>query len=72
MFIVSVRKNVASNAAPKERPGMRRTQEMSLLYGNGAPMIHGMETAMQLTYDKNCDTKQPKLWPQLPLNIVFT
>ena len=67
-----MRKNTASKNAPKERPGFRRTTEMVTLYGKGAAMIHGMETAMQLTYDKNCDQKKPKLWPQLPLKIDFT
>ena len=57
--------------APSERPGARRTTEMKLLYGKGAAMIHGMETAMQLTYDRNCDLKQPKMWPNMPLNVKF-
>ena len=56
---------------PSERPGVRRTTEMKQLYGAGAAMIHGMETAMQLNFDRNCDLKQPKLWPNLPLTIKF-
>jgi len=66
--------NCASHAhtsAPTERPGVKRTAEMQWLYGSGSAMIHGMETAMQLTYDRNNDRKQPKLWPNLPLNIKF-
>lgn len=57
--------------APKERPGTRRTSEMKQLYGKGAAMIHGMETALQMTFDRNKDLKQPKLWPNMPLKIVF-
>ncbi|XP_060568027.1 gem-associated protein 8-like [Ruditapes philippinarum] len=57
--------------APKERPGAKRTAEMKLLYGKGAPMIHGMETALQMTYDRNVDLKQPKTWPNMPLRVIF-
>lgn len=57
--------------APKERPGARRTAEMKLLYGTGAAMIHGMETAVQMSFDRNTDIKQPKYWPNMPLKIVF-
>ncbi|ESO92061.1 hypothetical protein LOTGIDRAFT_233316 [Lottia gigantea] len=56
---------------PKERPGVRRTAEMKLLYGKGAAMIHGMETALKMSYDRNLDVKQPKVWPNIPLRIVF-
>lgn len=56
---------------PAEQPGARRTSEMKLLYGKGAAMIHGMETAMQLCFDRNCDIQQPKLWPNMPLNLKF-
>lgn len=54
---------------PRERPGALRTAEMKQLYGNDAAMIHGMETAMQLAFDRNCDLLQPKLWPNIPLNL---
>ncbi|XP_074651736.1 gem-associated protein 8-like isoform X2 [Tubulanus polymorphus] len=60
-----------SSKAPRERPGARRTNEMKILYGRGAAMIHGMETAMQLTFDRNCDIRQPKMWPHMPLHIKF-
>ena len=72
-FIISVsqRKNFANKHRPTERPGLRRTTEMLTLYGTGAAMIHGMETALQLTYDRYRDAKKSMLWPQLPLNITF-
>ncbi|XP_014673251.1 PREDICTED: gem-associated protein 8-like [Priapulus caudatus] len=59
----------ATVAPPAERPGVRRAAEMRELYGAGHAMIHGMETAMQLSYDRDCDIKQPKLWPSIPLNL---
>ncbi|XP_043921675.1 gem-associated protein 8 [Protopterus annectens] len=54
---------------PAERPGERRVAEMKLLYGEDASKIQGMETAMQLTFDRNCDKKQPKYWPIIPLRL---
>lgn len=57
--------------APAERPGSKRTKEMRLLYGKGAAMVHGMETALQMTFDRNIDVLQPRLWPNMPLRIVF-
>ncbi|GFR94934.1 gem-associated protein 8-like [Elysia marginata] len=60
-----------STAPPQEPPGARRAQEMKQLYGAGAPMIHGMETALQMAFDRTQDKFQPKLWPNMPLKIVF-
>lgn len=54
---------------PSERPGERRGAEMKKLYGEDAAKIQGMETAMQLTFDRNCDRKQPKYWPVIPLKL---
>ncbi|BFZ14748.1 hypothetical protein BsWGS_17787 [Bradybaena similaris] len=60
-----------TSSAPAERPGVRRTEEMKELYGLGAPMIQGMETAMQMTFDRFLDRFQPSLWPNMPLKINF-
>lgn len=60
-----------SSSAPVEQPGLRRTAELKYLYGPDAPMIHGMETALQLTFDRVSDRHQPKLWPNMPLKITF-
>lgn len=54
---------------PRKQIGLQRTEEMKLMYGEAAPMILGMETAMQLSFDRNCDLKQPKLWPNIPLKL---
>ncbi|XP_041359547.1 gem-associated protein 8-like [Gigantopelta aegis] len=57
--------------APKEQPGSRRAAEIKELYGKGAAMIHGMETALQMTYDRNMDIKRPKFWPNMPFRVQF-
>lgn len=54
---------------PTERPGERRVAEMKKLYGEDSAKIQGMETAMQLNFDRNCDKKQPKYWPVIPLKL---
>jgi len=56
---------------PSEQLGARRLSEMHELYGTGSAMIHGMETAMQLSFDRNTDRYKPRPWPALPLNIQF-
>ena len=58
-------------AAPTERPGSKRTSEMRILYGKGAAMIHGMETALQMNFDRNLDVLQPSLWPNMPFRVIF-
>ncbi|XP_061841203.1 gem-associated protein 8 isoform X1 [Nerophis lumbriciformis] len=58
-----------SAAPPCERPGERRRAEMKKLYGEDAAKILAMETSMQLTFDRNCDLKQPKYWPVIPLKL---
>lgn len=55
--------------APTERPGERRQAEMKRLYGDSAPKILAMETAVQLSFDKHCDRKHPKYWPVIPLKF---
>nr|XP_046238705.1 gem-associated protein 8 isoform X2 [Scatophagus argus]XP_046238706.1 gem-associated protein 8 isoform X2 [Scatophagus argus]XP_046238707.1 gem-associated protein 8 isoform X2 [Scatophagus argus]XP_046238708.1 gem-associated protein 8 isoform X2 [Scatophagus argus] len=59
----------SSAAPPSERPGERRGAEMKKLYGEDAAKILAMEAAMQLTFDRNCDLKQPKYWPVIPLKL---
>ncbi|XP_023370815.1 gem-associated protein 8 [Otolemur garnettii] len=54
---------------PTERPGERRKAEMKLLYGDSAAKIQAMEAAVQLSFDKHCDRKQPKYWPVIPLKF---
>ncbi|NXL48011.1 GEMI8 protein, partial [Podilymbus podiceps] len=54
---------------PAEKPGERRMAEMKKLYGAEAAKIQAMEAAMQLIFDRNCDKKQPKYWPIIPLKL---
>lgn len=56
-------------APPHERPGERRKAEMKKLYGEDAAKILAMEAAMQLTFDRNYDLRQPKYWPIIPLKL---
>ncbi|KAM9320040.1 gem-associated protein 8 [Gastrophryne carolinensis] len=58
-----------STQPPSERPGERRRLEMKKLYGEDAAKIQGMETAIQLNFDRHCDKKQPKYWPIIPLKL---
>lgn len=58
-----------SGQPPAEKPGERRMAEMRKLYGVGASRIQALETTMQLSFDRNCDKKQPKYWPIIPLKL---
>ncbi|XP_076360064.1 gem-associated protein 8-like [Tachypleus tridentatus] len=58
-----------STQPPAVQPNSRRIKEMKELYGEATPTIYGMETSLQLTFDKFCDLKQPKLWPNIPLKF---
>ncbi|KAM6892805.1 gem-associated protein 8 [Lycodopsis pacificus] len=59
----------SSAAPPSDRPGERRGAEMKKLYGKDAAKMMAMEAAMQLNFDRNCDLKQPKYWPVIPLKL---
>ncbi|NWR31525.1 GEMI8 protein, partial [Tachuris rubrigastra] len=63
------RRTERSVEPPTERPGERRMAEMKKLYGADAAKIQAMEAAMQLIFDRNCDKKQPKYWPIIPLKL---
>lgn len=54
---------------PAERLGAQRQVEMKCLYGDGAAKILAMEAAIQLSFDKKYDRKQPKYWPVIPLKF---
>uniref|UniRef100_A0A2K6RVN4 Gem nuclear organelle associated protein 8 n=1 Tax=Rhinopithecus roxellana TaxID=61622 RepID=A0A2K6RVN4_RHIRO len=43
--------------------------KMKRLYGDSATKIQAMEAAVQLSFDKHCDQKQPKYWPVIPLKF---
>lgn len=50
-----------------ERPGAQRQAEIKCLYGDSAAKILAMEAAIQLSFDKKADRKQPTYWPVIPL-----
>ncbi|KAF3831407.1 hypothetical protein GH733_000219 [Mirounga leonina] len=58
-----------SGEPPSRRPGERRKAEMKRLYGDSAAKIQAMEAAVQLSFDKHGDRKQPKYWPVIPLKF---
>lgn len=69
---VSERDGIEECKAPNEATINKcRSQQMNNLYGESAPMIHGMETAIQLTFNWNCDHHKPQYWPILPFTFKF-
>lgn len=58
-----------STEPPLEKPGAGRQAKMKSLYGDSAPKILAMEAAVQMSFDKSCDKKQPKYWPVIPLKF---
>ncbi|XP_050738927.1 gem-associated protein 8-like isoform X2 [Eriocheir sinensis] len=64
-------KEVAPYPNPKEHPDVIRSREMQELYGQASPKIQAMETALQLSFDRNNTIYQPKYWPNIPLNVMF-
>ncbi|XP_053462376.1 gem-associated protein 8-like [Nycticebus coucang] len=54
---------------PIGRPGQRRKAEMKRLNADSAAKVQAMEAAVQLSFDKHCDRKQPKYWPVIPLKF---
>ncbi|KAK9507291.1 hypothetical protein O3M35_007181 [Rhynocoris fuscipes] len=69
---ISERDNIEECKVPSEAANSKcRSEEMSNLYGKSAPMIHGMETAIQLTFNWNCDHHKPEYWPILPFKFKF-
>lgn len=56
-----------SNAMIDDKAGER--EKYLSLYGANASRIQAMETAIQLNFHRNCDKRQPKLWPNMPLKM---
>jgi hypothetical protein len=42
-------------------------REMKPMYAKPAPMILGMELALQLSFDRKCDLRLPNLWLNIPV-----
>ncbi|KAF2367622.1 Gemini of Cajal bodies-associated protein 8 [Trinorchestia longiramus] len=56
----------------KEHPDVVRSREMKALYGAAAPQLHAMETAVQLAFDRIATRHHAKVWPNIPINIMFS
>ncbi|KAJ8985383.1 hypothetical protein NQ317_007540 [Molorchus minor] len=54
---------------PREPEGKNRLEEMKNIYGQAAPKIMGMETAVQLNYERLTNKLNPPYWPGLPLRL---
>ncbi|KAH1018058.1 gem-associated protein 8 isoform X2 [Dendroctonus ponderosae] len=53
---------------PKEPIGKNRLTEMEKIYGDVAPKIMGMETAIELNYQRLME-EAPAYWPNIPLKL---
>lgn len=61
----------ATRDVPLERAGSKREEDLKVLYGQRANVIHLSETRLKMKYDRNLDTYQPKYWPSFPLKLKF-
>ncbi|KAF5284598.1 hypothetical protein FQR65_LT02424 [Abscondita terminalis] len=55
--------------APEANSKRVKSEAMKKLYGDMAPKISGMETAIQLNYDLYLEKHNPQLWPNIPLRL---
>lgn len=46
-----------------------RSEELKKIYGDKAPKILGMETALQLNYERHLEKSNASYWPHVPLNF---
>ncbi|CAN8006906.1 unnamed protein product [Ixodes hexagonus] len=68
------RRELMTKKVSRQESYLRRSllafcQQRFRVLGPSAAMIHGMETAMQLSCDRFVDMKQPKHWPNIPLKL---
>ncbi|KAJ8922558.1 hypothetical protein NQ315_007588 [Exocentrus adspersus] len=63
--------NTNRPVSPKEPCGKNRLEEMKKIYGDKAQKIMGMETALQLNYEKQIEVLKPSHWPSMPLRLEF-
>ncbi|KAB0799251.1 hypothetical protein PPYR_07131 [Photinus pyralis] len=55
--------------APEGNARQKKLEDMKNVYGDMAPKILGMETAIQLSYDLYLEKYNPKHWPNIPLRL---
>lgn len=61
--------DVAEKLPPKQSASEQKQNEMKKLYGDMAPKITGMETAVQLNYNRQVSRDKPHYWPNIPLKL---
>ncbi|XP_060533142.1 gem-associated protein 8-like [Cylas formicarius] len=54
---------------PKIPEGKERAEEMRKIYGDRAQKIMGMETAIQLNYERHVEGCNTPFWPNLPIKL---
>ncbi|KAJ8953108.1 hypothetical protein NQ318_013452 [Aromia moschata] len=57
--------------SPREPEGKNRLEMMKKIYGDEASKIMGMETALQLNYERIKNQLKPPHWPTIPLRLSF-
>jgi len=65
------RRELLSSRTPVEQAGLKRTREMSDLYGGESILVQTMETNLQMKFDEFSDAHQPPMWPSIPLNLGY-
>jgi hypothetical protein len=51
----------------RKQIGLQGNEETKLMYAKPAPMILGMDVALQLRFVRKCDLRQPTLWLNIPV-----
>ncbi|CAG9767707.1 unnamed protein product [Ceutorhynchus assimilis] len=67
--IESEKKADKVKVVPNVPPGKHRLREMEKIYGDRAAKVMGMETALELNYQKLLEDECPIYWPNMPLKL---
>lgn len=65
----ALKESCRAKVLPKEPADKNRLKEMEKIYGNVAPKIMGMETAIELNYQRLVEEAAPAYWPNIPLKL---
>ncbi|KAL7645829.1 UNVERIFIED_CONTAM: hypothetical protein RMT77_002726 [Armadillidium vulgare] len=60
-----------SDIEKREHPDVTREKNMKELYGDSAAQVHGMETALQLSFDRISTLYKPSIYPNIPVKLRF-
>uniref|UniRef100_A0A6P7GGP2 Uncharacterized protein LOC114342343 n=1 Tax=Diabrotica virgifera virgifera TaxID=50390 RepID=A0A6P7GGP2_DIAVI len=66
-------KNISKEVIPNlPDPEMKnRLEELRKMYGDKAEKIMGMETSLQLNYERCLEKDSPVYWPNIPIKLSF-